>query len=258
MRARRDILISALLVGVQVGILLLLLGQSGLGQPGGGTAGTVSVPAVPPDLGLRARLGALLPAPGTTAQFMQAQTRLSVIDFQQRVTQSGGDLKVLANVLGQAQQGTIPSYDERLGITQAEFQRYLYLIFSKTLEPSGRTVKLALTREGSRLSFGDAGGASILKGLSIDLSSGELTTAEGFSARPRSVQISPAKDATGMGASSGLAWDVRGSNPRSQNALQGHLSLLQYGGGQVLLSYNRVSILKGRISEDNVTLMYRK
>ena len=258
MRARRDILISALLVGVQVGILLLLLGQVGLGQPGGGTAGTVSVPAVPPDLGLRARLSALLPAPGTTAQFMQAQTRLSVIDFQQRVTQSGGDLKVLANVLGQAQQGNIPSYDERLGITKAEFQRYLYLIFSKTLEPSGRTVKLALTREGSRLNFGDAGGASVLKGLSIDLSSGELTTVEGFSARPRSVQISPAQDATGMGVSSGLAWDVRGSNPRSQNALQGHLSLLQYGGGQVLLSYNRVSILKGRISEDNVMLMYRK
>ncbi len=253
MRARRDILSSARLMGIRVGALLLLLGQPSLSQPG-----PISVPVTPPDLSLRARLVALLPTPGIAAQFMQAQTRLSVIDFQQRVTQSGGDLKVLANVLGQAQQGNIPSYDERLGITRAEFQRYLYLIFSKTLEPSGKSAKLALTREGSRLSFGDAGGASILKGLSIDMNSGELTTVEGFSARPRSVQISPAQDATGMGASSGLAWDVRGSNSRNQNALNGHLSLLQYGGGQVLLSYNRVSILKGRISEDNVTLMYRK
>lgn len=253
MRGRRDILISARLVGIRVGALLLLLGQPGLSQPN-----PVSVPAAPPDLGLRARLSALLPSSGAAAQLMQAQTRLSVIDFQQRVTQSGGDLKVLANVLGQAQQGTIPSYDERLGITQAEFQRYLYLIFSKTLEPSGKSVKLALSREGNRLSFGDTGGASVLKGLSIDLSSGELTTVEGFSARPRAIQISPAQDATGMGASSGLAWDVRGSNPRNQNALNGHFSLLQYSGGQVLLNYSRTSILKGRISEDNVTLMYRK
>ena len=78
----------------------------------------------------------------------EAQTRLSVIDFQQRVTQSGGDLKVLANVLGQAQQGNIPSYDERLGITRAEFQRYLYLIFSKTLEPMNAVCREEAKKQG--------------------------------------------------------------------------------------------------------------
>ena len=254
MHAHRHPPTSTLLTAFRLGLSLLVLGQAGQGQPGPAS----TPPNVTPDVALRSRLAAVAPVPGIVAQFLQQRTETAVIELQQQVALAGGDLKVLANVLGQAQQGNIPSYDERLGITRAEFQRYLYLIFSKTLEPSGRTVKLALTREGSRLSFGDAGGASALKGLSIDLSSGELTTVEGFSARPRSVQISLAQDATGMGASSGLAWDVRGSNPRSQNALQGHLSLLQYGGGQVLLSYNRVSILKGRISEDSVTLMYRK
>ncbi|WP_424951482.1 hypothetical protein [Deinococcus sp.] len=252
MTGRHDILISALLVGLRVGMVTVVLGQAGQAQP----APAASVPALPPENMTRTRLLGLLPIPGMLAQLMQSQTRVSVIDFQQRVTQSGGDLKVLANVLGQAQQGNIPSYDERLGITRAEFQRYL--IFRNTLEPSGRNVKLALSREGNRLVFGDIPGIGSLKGLSIDLSSGELSTQEGFSARPRAVQISSAQDSTGMGFSSGLAWDVKGSNPASQNALQGHLSLLQFSGGQVLLSYNRVSIQKGRISEDNVNVMYRK
>jgi hypothetical protein len=281
MKARSDILVSALVVGLRASVSVLLLGQSGSGQSGFGpsefgllyglrqsaapgklppglpSSGTLaSVPATPPDPGVRARLLSLTPASGTLAQIMQAQPRVSVIDFQQRVAQSGGDLKVLANVLGQAQQGNIPSYDERLGISRAEFQRYL--IFRNTLESSGRTVRLALYRDGTRLTFGDSAGAGILKGLSIDTVSGDLSTQEGFSARPRSVQISSSQDGTGMGASSGLAWDVKGSNPRTQNALQGHLSLLQFGGGQVLLSYNRVSIQNGRISEDNLNLMFRK
>ncbi|WP_407568642.1 hypothetical protein [Deinococcus altitudinis] len=289
MNARRDILVSTLTGGLRIGLSALLFGQSGLGQLSGleklgsleqvqglgwpgepgmpgalpllasgppGAGGLASVPAMPPESAVRARLVTLTPLPGTLAQVMQAQPRVSVIDFQQRVAQSGGDLKVLASVLGQAQQGNIPSYDERLGISRAEFQRYL--IFRNTLESSGKTVKLTLYREGNRLTFGDAPGAGILKGLSIDTFSGDLFTQEGFSARPRPVQISSAQDGTGMGASSGLAWDVKGSNPRSQNALQGHLSLLQFTGGQVLLSYNRVSIQKGRISEDNLNLMFRK
>ncbi|WP_407539760.1 hypothetical protein Q0M94_16550 [Deinococcus radiomollis] len=277
MKRRRAILVPTLAAGFRTGVAALLLGQSGLGQLSGsdqlgrpgilgalgllasgppGTGNLASVPAAPPDPVIRARLLVLTPVPGALAQIMQAQTRVSVVDFQQRVAQSGGDLKVLAGVLGQAQSGNIPSYDERLGISRTEFQRYL--IFRNTLEPSGKTVKLSLYREGNRLTFGDAPGTAILKGLSIDTVSGDLVTQEGFSARPRPVQISSVQDGTGMGASSGLAWDVKGSNPRSQNALQGHLSLLQFGGGQVLLSYNRVSIQKGRISEDNLNLMFRK
>ena len=252
MTGRRNILISTLLVSLRVGVGVAVFGQSGQGQPGPGSA----VPVLPPENPLRSRLMALLPSPGMSAQLMQSQSYVSVVDFQQRVVQSGGDLKVLANVLGQARQGDIPSYDERLGISRAEFQRYL--IFRSTLEPSGKMIRLTLSREGSRLVFGEVPGAGILKGLNIDTSNGELSTQEGFSARPHPVQISAAQDSTGLGASSGLAWDVKGSNPKTQNALQGHLSLLLFSGGQVLLSYNRVSIQKGRISEDSLNLTFRK
>lgn len=252
MTGRRNILISTLLVSLRVGVGVAVFGQSGQGQPGPGSA----VPVLPPENPLRSRLQALLPSQGMSAQLMQSQSYVSVVDFQQRVVQSGGDLKVLANVLGQARQGDIPSYDERLGISRAEFQRYL--IFRSTLEPSGKMVRLTLSREGNKLVFGEVPGASILKGLHIDTNTGELSTQEGFSARPHPVQISAVQDSTGLGASSGLAWDVKGSNPKTQNALQGHLSLLLFSGGQVLLSYNRVSIQKGRISEDSLNLTFRK
>ncbi|GGQ96216.1 hypothetical protein [Deinococcus ruber] len=210
----------------------------------------------PPQPELKGRLSALLPTAGIIAQVLETQPGISVVELQQRVSQGGGDLKILASVVGQIQNGNIPIYDERLGISRAEFQRFL--IFRNTLEPSGRTVRLSLLRDGSRLAFTDGqGSASTLKGLVIDLNSGELTTAEGFSARPRSVQMIAAQDSSGLGISGGFAWDVKGSNPRTQNALQGHLSLLQVSGG-VLLSYNRVVIQKGRVSEDTLNLMYKK
>lgn len=210
----------------------------------------------PPPADLKSRLAALLPTAGVIAQVLETRPGISVVELQQRVSQGGGDLKILASVVGQIQNGNIPTYDERLGISRAEFQRFL--IFRNTLEASGRTVRLSLLRDANRLAFTDSqGSASTLKGLVIDLNSGELTTAEGFTARPRSVQMLAAQDTSGLGISGGFAWDVKGSNPRTQNALQGHLSLLQVSGG-VLLSYNRVVIQKGRVSEDTLNLMYRR
>ena len=206
---------------------------------------------------LRGKLSALLPTSGIIAQVLEARAGISVVELQQRVLQGGGDLKILASVVGQIQSGSVPSYDERLGITRTEFQRFL--IFRNTLEPSGRTVRLSVLRDAAHVAFTDTqGSANTLKGLVIDLSTGELTTAEGFTARPRPVQLSVAQDTSGLGISGGFAWDVKGSNPRTQNALQGHLSLLQISGGQVLLSYNRVVIQKGRVSEDNLNLSFKR
>jgi hypothetical protein len=253
MKGRRDILISALLVGIQVGAPTALLVQPVLAQPGGGSA---NVPATPPDSGLRARLQTLVPAQNTPAQLMVARSVLSVLQIQQRVARAGGDLKVLDNILGQVKQGNLSSYDERVGISRTELQNLL--IFQKTLEPSGRQTRLAVSQSGTRLVFGDISGASILKGMSIDLQSGELSTQDGFTAKPRGVQISATQDGTGMGASTGIAWDIKGSNARTFNAINGHLSLLQFGSGQVLLSYRRVSLIKAHISEESVNLLYRK
>jgi hypothetical protein len=253
MKGRRDILISALLVGIQVGAPTALFVQPVLAQPGGSSA---NVPAVPPDSGLRARLQTLVPTSGTSAQLMVIQSDFSAFQIQQRVVQAGGDLKVLDSVLGQVQQGDLSSYDERLGISRTEFRNML--VFRRTLKPSSKQVRMVISQSGTRLVFGDISGASILRGISIDFQSGELSTQDGFTARPRGVQISATQDGTGMGASTGIAWDIKGSNPRTLNAINGHLSLLQFNSGQVLLSYRRVSLIKAHISEESVNLLYRK
>ena len=243
-RSPRSPFNRSLLAAVQ---LSLLVTAGVLAQP---------VPALP-ESSVRSRLTAMLPVPGTVAQIMEPKSGISVVELQRRVSECGGDLKVLASVVGQIQSSGVPSYDERLCLSRAEFQRLL--IFRPTLEQSGRTVRLSMIRDAGRVVFTDAqGSAPTLRGLVIDLNSGELSTAEGFSAHPNVIQRSPAQDTTGLGISGGFVWDVRGNNPRTQNALNGHLSLLQASGGQVLLSYSRVSIQKGRVSEDNLNLLFRR
>ena len=49
-----------------------------------------------------------------------------------------------------------------------------------------------------------------------------------------------------------------GNNPDTQSALDGRFSLLQLGGGAVLLSYYRLSILKGDTTEGGLNVMYKK
>ena len=252
MHAHRHPPTSTLLTAFRLGLSLLVLGQAGQGQPGPAS----TPPNVTPDVALRSRLAAVAPVPGIVAQVLQQRTETAVIELQQQVALAGGDLKVLANMISRTQQGNLPKYDPRIRIPQAAFQRYI--VFRNTLEGTSRSVKLNLTRNGNRLTFGDAPGASILKGLSIDLSSGELFTQDNFSARPIMIQVSSLQDHTGLGTSSGVAWNVKGSNPKSFNALQGHLSLLLYAGGQVLLSYQRVALINGAITEDNINLMFRK
>ncbi|MFC4452448.1 hypothetical protein [Deinococcus sonorensis] len=223
--------------------------------------GLVQVSLAQPDrLDLKARLAALLPLPGQQAQFMDTRSRL-LVTLQQRVFEENGDPVVLADKLKQIEQGKVPSYDERLGITRAEFQRYV--VIQKTLEPSGRTFRLSVSRDALHLVFGDAQGAgaqaaSILKGLVIDLNTGELKTPEGFGARPTTVLVAANEDVTGLGQRSGYTWMLKGSNPTTMNAMDGRLSLLQLRSGQVLLSYSRVSILKGRVSEAAVNILYKR
>ena len=252
MYAHRHSLTSTLLTAFRLGLSLLVLGQASQGQPGPVT----TTSNLTPDVALRGRLAAVAPVPGIVAQVMQQRTETAVIELQQQVALAGGDLKVLANMISQTQQGNLPRYDPRIRIPQAAFQRYI--VFRNTLEGTGRSVKLNLTRNGNRLTFGDAPGASILKGLSIDLSSGELFTQDNFSARPIMIQVSSFRDRTGWGVGTGIAWDIKGSNPISHNALNGHLSLLLYAGGQVLLSYQRVALLNGAVIEDGVYLTFKK
>lgn len=216
-------------------------------------AGTTSLPA--PGWSM-AKLAGLLPQPGQVVQLLGQRPSLTLVELQRQVTRAGGSPDALRAVMVSAAKGQKPSYDERLGISRVEFERYL--VFQPVLVPTGKSVKLPLTREGTRLRFGDVPGlGGVLRGLVLDLATGELRTPEGFATKPRPVPASNAPDRT-LDIRGGLEWAVKGNSPVTQNGVNGQLQLLQLAGGQVIFSYYRLSMLHGTINEGGVTLSYTR
>lgn len=210
--------------------------------------------AVPPlPLTNAGKLANLLPQPGQSAQIMKLGSRLTIVDLQKRVLDTGGSREALQKVLEQAAKGQVPSYDERLNISRAEFGKYL--AFQPVLVSSGKTVKLTLARDTSRLTFGDIGNGIPLRGLSIDVRTGEVRVPEGFSFLPLPVIPSSAPDRS-VDIRGGYQWNMRAYSAETQNGLSGQLSLYQLGNGQVLLAYKRTSMIKGAVNEGEVLLMY--
>ncbi|WP_245872806.1 hypothetical protein [Deinococcus planocerae] len=216
-------------------------------------AGTASLPA--PGT-WAAKLGALLPQPGQAVQLMEQRPRLTLVELQQRVTRVGGSPDALRAVMMSAAKGQKPTYDERLGLTREEFERYL--VFQPVLATTGKVLKLPLTREGNRLRFGDAPGlGGVLRGLVLDLTTGELRTPEGFATKPRAILANTAPDRI-LDIRGGYEWVVKGNSPVTQNGVNGQLQLLQLTGGQVIFSYYRLSMLHGTIQEGGVVFGYTR
>ncbi|GAA5534624.1 MULTISPECIES: hypothetical protein [Deinococcus] len=218
------------------------------------TAASPSVPALP--VGWQGRLGALLPQPGQTVQLMEQRASLAFVELQQRVTTVGGSRDALRALMFSAAKGEPLEYDERLGITQEEFRRYV--VFPSVLAPTGKTARLNVVREGNRLKFGDTPGLNgVLRGLVLDLGTGELHTPEGFGSKPRPVPPSTAPDRT-IDIRGGFEWNVKGNSPVTQNGVKGQLQLLQLAGNQVILKYYRFSMLRGVTSEGSIILSYTR
>lgn len=237
--------------------LLTLLALTGGAVSGGLAASSPARPSLP--TGLPGKLAALLPQPGQVAQLMeQRSARVVSLELQQRVALANGSREALFALLASAARGEPLKYDQRLGITQEEFQRYTrYMVFQPTLVPTGKSVRLNLNRDGTLLKFGEAAGLpGLLRGVVIDLNSGELRTPEGFSAKPRTVAASTAPDRS-IDIRGGLEWNVRGNNPVTQNGINGQMQLLQLP-EKVVLIYTRFSMLKGRTSEGTVILGYTR
>ncbi|WP_245558009.1 hypothetical protein [Deinococcus apachensis] len=234
--------------------LITLGGAAVTGRPVEAAGTTIpSLPALP--AAWQAKLAGLAPKPGQVVQLMEQRPSLALVGLQQRVTIAGGSREALSAVMASVQKGDRPAYDERLNISREEFQQYL--VFQPVLTPSGRSLKLPVTREGNRLKFGDVPGLrGVLRGLTLDLVTGELRTPEGFTGKPRLVTASTAPDRS-IDIRGGFVWSVKGTNPATQNALDGQLQLLQLPGSQVILSYSRTSILHGRISEGDGPVILR-
>lgn len=216
-------------------------------------AGTALPVASSPPLPL-SRLAGLLPAVGEVAQVMRLETRLTIVDLQQRVIEVGGSPDALRTVLASKARGELPVYDARLGISKEEFGRYL--AFQPVPIPTGKTVKMPVIREPSRVTLGDAPGLNgLLRGLSFDLKTGDLRVPEGFTFRPTTVQASSAPDRT-VDIRGGYQWNLRGHNPDTQNGIRGQFNLYQLGSGQIMLTYKRTSLVRGVFNEGELILRY--
>lgn len=207
----------------------------------------------------RSKFAPLLPQTGQLAQIMETRARFSMTEVRRRVLDAGGDARLLDQMQVSAERGVAPLYDKRVKISEDDFRRYL--VIQQELQPSGKAVRLSILRSSNRLTFGDAGGTALLRGISLDLDSGDLRFPEGFSAKPEALNISALQAASAedpLGKRSGYVWNVRGSNPFTLNALNGHFALLSLSDGSVLISYNRNGILNGAVATGNLILNFSR
>lgn len=208
----------------------------------------------------RVRVQAMLPAPGQEATVLAWARNAQVEVISERIAQAGRlNPAWFRAYFASVVPGSTPGYDQHLGdagVTPADFQLWLKFRNKISLQPVG-SLRLNITRSGNKVLFGSAPGSEALKGLTLDLATGELRTPEGFSGKARSVQVSAGDDQFDIGARSGYGWTVQGSDPRLQNAIYATLNMFQLANGQVLLSYNRRSIVAGRYQpEVDLNLLY--
>ncbi|MBB5234380.1 hypothetical protein [Deinococcus budaensis] len=234
--------------------LLTVAALSGAALMSASVRAAPSIPALP--AGWPSRMAAMLPQPGQSVQPMEWRSSGLTVELPQRVAQLGGDREALRAALTKVARGELPEYDQRLGISRAEFDSYL--VFQSSLAPVGKRLKLPLTREGNRLKFGDASGlGGVLRGLVLDLTTGELRTPEGFGGRPQ--PFTPLTDQERrLAVRSGLEWNIRGNNPYTQNGVKATLRLLHLASGQFVLDYDRFSMLRGATSQGRVILQYTR
>ncbi|WP_227978751.1 hypothetical protein [Deinococcus terrestris] len=233
-------------------LMLLVLGSVAL-APVGVQAAPVGMPL---PSGWLTRLVGLLPQPGQSAQLMDWQASRLIMTLTGRVAELGGDREALRTIMNKFQRGEKLAYDPRLGISRAEFDSYL--LFEPALAPTGKRIKLPATREGSRLRFGDVAGLDgVLRGLEIDLLTGELRAPEGFSGKPQIFAADNAQERA-LDVQSGFEWNLRGNNPYTQNGINLIVQLVSLKGGQTVLSVSRFSMMNGRTSDGRVIVQYAR
>lgn len=208
--------------------------------------------------GYAAKLSALLPATAQNTQVMKLESKLTIVNLQRLVLQKGGSPDALRVVMASAAKGEQPSYDSRLGISREEFGKYI--TFQPVFTSTGRTLKLAVVRDSGRVTFTDASGNGLLRGVSIDLQSGELRVPEGFTFKPVVISVSNAPDRS-IDIRSGFQWNLKGFNAETESGIHGQFSVYQLGDGQSVLSYTRrSSLIRGVFNntESEIILKYAR
>ncbi|WP_221090512.1 hypothetical protein [Deinococcus aquaedulcis] len=196
---------------------------------------------------LLTKLSALLPQTAQPVTLLERRASISTVQLEVQVASAGGDPAVLRQIAVSAARGIKPVYDERLNISREEFKKYV--VFQETLASTGKSFRLAVTRDATRVTFGDGPSMNgVLRGVSIDLKTGEMRSPEGFGARP--VPVPPNTDPSrGLEVRAGFQWRVFGTNVAQGRGLNGTLSLLQLSSGRIVLAYNRISMMDNKVGD---------
>ncbi|CAM3649530.1 hypothetical protein [Deinococcus frigens] len=219
------------------------------------SAQTTEVP-LPLTGGNLSRLAALLPLPGQFVSILEKRPSLSTVGLETRVLRVGGSPQALYQVIVSASKGVRAPCDPRLGITEEEYRQYL--VFQSVLASTGKTVRLPLARDSSRVVFGNVTGLNgVLDGVSINLRTGEMRGPEGYSALPTLVPASTAPDRV-LDVRSGFQWKVIGSDATAGNGVKGTLNLLELGSGMIVLNYTRTSMINRKLAEGEIIVGYER
>ncbi|WP_157448821.1 hypothetical protein [Deinococcus peraridilitoris] len=207
---------------------------------------------------LRARLLAFMPDNGQVAEVMVWTPDPQIMAIKERIRQASQQDPRWFREYAAEHGADSPPWHPKFGVSEGEYQRSLSPDWVR-LERTGKTVRLLVVKTGNRVTFQGGVGAEALRGLSLDVASGELRTAEGFTARPRTVNVAAKDDHLGLGARRGWSWQIEDVNLRTRTAVIANLGLQQLSNGGVLLAYNRGSTVDGkRQPEVSLALIYDK
>jgi hypothetical protein len=150
-------------------------------------------------------------------------------------------------------------YHVKFGVSAQEYER---LLTDKGLRliRTGRTARLAVTISGGKAIFQGGSGAEALKGIVLNLATGELRLPESnLVARPQVRSVGTRGDVLGLGSRSGWGWEISSTNPQSRVSVWANFTLMQFPNGTVLLAYKKAAIINNKYQpEIDLTLFYDK
>lgn len=215
-------------------------------------------------LDLKARLLALLPEGTQAVNEMSWQRDPDLAAIELRMNQAvQSDPRWFREYFASHSADEQIPYHPKFGVTERDYVRYSEDPGVRLVK-TGKLLKVTTIKQGNRLIFQGGAGTEMLRGVSLDLVSGELRIPEGYTAKSHAVNVvvAPGRvDAFGLPARKGWGWSINptGAAGPGKTSVWARLTLVQFAGGPVLLSYNRAVVANGR-QRPNETLdvMYEK
>ncbi|WP_157463467.1 hypothetical protein [Deinococcus pimensis] len=206
----------------------------------------------------KARMTAMLPENNQVAEIMEFGYDQEIQNIQERFRQAERqDPRWFRDWRAAHADDPILPYHVKFGVSAQEYER---LLTDKGLRlvRTGRTARLNVTVSGGRMIFQGGSGAEALKGIVLNLNTGELRVPESsVVARPQTRYVNGRGDVLGLGTRSGWGWEVSSANPQSRVNIWANFTLMQFSNGTVLLAFKKAALVDNRYQpEIDLTLFY--